>query len=70
MVNTNILKQLTRQFIYPEIPFFEPRFNAQLLVFASYKFYQGATIIDTLRACRLVVCGLLSEPKGFQFESD
>ena len=71
MVNTYIFKQLIKQFsqnIFPEIPFFEPRFNAQLLIFASYKPDPGVTIIDALRVRSLVLSNLRSETKGPRFE--
>ena len=50
-------------------PFFERRFNAQLLIFASHKTNLGANITDTLRARSLVVSNLLSETNGSRFES-
>ena len=50
-------------------PFFEPKFNVQLLVFASYKTNLGVNISDALRARSLVVSNLLSETNGSCFES-
>ena len=70
MLNINVFKQLIKQFeICPEILFFETRFNAQLLTFASYKSDQEATTIDALRMRGLVVSNLRLETKNSWFKS-
>ena len=52
MLNTNIFKQLIKQFkICSEIIFFlSQEFTAQLLIFASYKPDPVANITDALRS--------------------
>ena len=70
ILNEDIFKQLIKQFkIWPEKKNFKPRFNVQLLVFASYKPHPGSNIADALTARSLVFSNFLSETKGSCFKS-